>query len=118
MEINMTERASVALRERFKRYNRADSYRFTTSWYSTDSIDALRKEIQIENAKARVKELETGIKTDRQRVVVRPRLGRNNPFRQLYQYGGPLHRYSSQDIRPEHGAYFDVYVHAVYAHNR
>lgn len=38
------------------------------------------------------------------------RLGRDSPHRHLYAHGGPLHRRSSQMIKPEHASRFDVYV--------
>ena len=46
----------------------------------------------------------------RYRVMVRPRLGKNNKHSHLYAVGAPLHRYSSQTIKPEHGSRFDVYL--------
>jgi len=46
----------------------------------------------------------------RYRVRIRGRLGKNSPHRHLYAVGGPLHRDSAQDIRPEHASRFDVYV--------
>lgn len=44
-------------------------------------------------------------------LAVRPRLGRHNPNAHLYAKGGPLHRWSGQTIKREHGQRFDVYVH-------
>ncbi len=46
----------------------------------------------------------------RYRVLVRPRLGKNNKHAHLYAVGGPLKRHSAQTIRPEHGSRFDVYL--------
>lgn len=46
----------------------------------------------------------------RARVKVRGRLGKNNPSAELYRRGGPLHRFSAQEIRPEHATRFDIYV--------
>ena len=108
----MTERASVALRERFKRANRTDAYRFSTHQVTGNKIlDALRAEVKLENAQRRVKELATGKAQPRLRVVLRGRLGRDNPNAPLYRRGGKLWRYSSQTIRVEHAAHVDVYVH-------
>jgi hypothetical protein len=50
-------------------------------------------------------------------VRIRPRLGENNPYAHLYASGrgqtkrGSLHRWSSQDIKREHGTRFDVYAY-------
>lgn len=48
--------------------------------------------------------------TDKRRVSIRPRLGKDNPYNYLYRVGGsPRNRY--QMIKMAHGARFDVYVH-------
>jgi len=44
------------------------------------------------------------------RVLVKGRLGNNNPDAHLYRVGGPLHRHSAICIRPEHSTRFDVYI--------
>ena len=112
---NMTERASVALRERFKRANRTDAYRFTVPQVTGNKfIEALKHEVKVENAQRRVKELATGKAQPRLRVVLRGRLGQDNPNAPLYRRGGKLWRYSSQTIRVEHAAHVDVYVHEYY----
>jgi hypothetical protein len=49
----------------------------------------------------------------RYRIVVRGRLGKDNPNAHLYRRGGSLYRSSSQDIRPEHATRFDVYLREV-----
>jgi hypothetical protein len=111
----MTERASVALRERFNKANRTSAYRFTIPQRTDNKfLDALKHEIKVENAQRRVKELVTGQKQPRLRVVLKGRLGQDNPHAQLYRRGGKLWRYTSQTIRPEHSTRFDVYVHEVY----
>ena len=51
--------------------------------------------------------------TVRYRVVVRGRLGKNNPNAHLYRRGGSLYRSTSQDIRHEHATRFDVYLREV-----
>ena len=110
----MTERASVALRERFKKAARTEAYRFTSMSYGNVVIDDLKLEVKIENAKRRVKELETGKVLPRFRVVLKGRLGKHNVHASLYRKGGSLWRYSAQTIRPEHSTRWDVYVHEYY----
>ena len=44
------------------------------------------------------------------RLVIRPRLGKDSPFKHLYARGGPLYRTSSQTIKREHGSRFDLYL--------
>ena len=46
----------------------------------------------------------------RHRVVIRPRLGKNNPNAALYKRGGPHYQWTAQVIRKEHGTRFDIYV--------
>jgi len=85
-----------------------------------DPLIAEQKRIaRIINAKKRVFELQGigkqvtyGDRTyvERTRVVVRPRLGKNNVHAPLYRRGGALKRMSAQTIRPEHGTRFDVYM--------
>lgn len=85
-----------------------------------DPLIAEQKRVaRIINAKKRVFELQGigrqvtyGDRTyvERMRVVVRPRLGKNNVHAPLYRRGGALHRSTSQTIRPEHGTRFDVYM--------
>ena len=85
-----------------------------------DPLIAEQKRVaKILNAKRKVFELQGLAKivtygdrtyVQRNRVVVRPRLGKNNVHAHLYRVGGPLHRYNAQTIRPEHGTRFDVYL--------
>lgn len=85
-----------------------------------DPLIAEQKRVaRILNAKRKVFELQGLAKivtygdrtyVQRNRVIVRPRLGKNNVHAPLYRVGGPLHRYSAQTIRPEHGTRFDVYL--------
>jgi hypothetical protein len=110
----MTERASVALRDRFIKANRSAAYRFTSISYSNVIIDALKAEVKIANAKARVIELKTGKKQIRQRVVLKGRLGKHNIHAPLYRKGGVHWRFASITIRPEHATRWDVYVHEVF----
>jgi len=111
----MTERASVALRERFNKANRTLAYRFTVPQVTDNKIlEALRADVKIANAKLRVKELVTGKAQPRLRVALRGRLGKDNPNAPLYRRGGKLWRYSSLTIRPEHAQHVDVYVHEYY----
>lgn len=83
-------------------------------------LAALKHEVRIRNAAnhlARVTENYTG-SYKRERVVIYPRLGKNNLNRHLYAVGGDLHRPSSQRIRQEHGARFDIYLESVYQNKR
>jgi hypothetical protein len=50
----------------------------------------------------------------RYRLFIRPRLGKNNPNRALYSKFGQLWRWSSQDIKREHGTRFDLYMYKRY----
>jgi len=111
----MTERASVALRERFKKAARTEAYRFTVTRVTDNMfLTALKLEVKIENAQRRVTELTTGRAQPRQRVVLKGRLGKDNPNAPLYRRGGKLWRYSAQTIRVEHAAHVDVYVNEYY----
>ena len=49
----------------------------------------------------------------RYRVIIRGRLGKDNPNAHLYRVGGKYYRSSSQDIRHEHATRFDVYLREV-----
>lgn len=92
---------------------RTPAYRF--SIYSLDSMvmRLLKQEIKIENMKRALSELENGGPKHKKRLVVtvKPRLGKNSPFADLYRKGGKYYQRSSQTIRKEHGAHFDIYVH-------
>ena len=88
-------------------------YCFTVASMGCTEVQDLKKQVQIFNAQARLWELQDGIKLSRRRVRIRPRLGKNSQFRHLYAVGGPLKKYFSQDIRPEHGSRFDVYIQDV-----
>ena len=46
----------------------------------------------------------------RRGLRVRGRLGKGNPHRDLYAVGGPLHRFTSQDIKLEYATRVDVYL--------
>jgi hypothetical protein len=84
---------------------RTDSYVCTLSTYDESYIKSVRAMVAFQNACLKLKG-----SANRYRLVVRPRLGRNNPFRSLYARGGKYHRYTSQDIRREHGSRFDLYL--------
>lgn len=84
-------------------------------------IANIKKSIKVWNAQQRVTELQdpkfvtyswSGKQEVRTRasIRIRGRLGKDNPNAKLYRQGGPLHRYSSQDIRPEHSTRLDIYV--------
>lgn len=93
---------------------RTPAYRFTSMSYDNVMVEALKKEIKIENLRRRIVELSTGKKQSRLRVVLRGRLGKDNPNAPLYRRGGEHWRYSSITIKREHSAHFDVYVHEVF----
>jgi hypothetical protein len=98
-----------------KAYPRTDTYRFTVPQITKNQIlDALKHEVKIENAQRRVKELITGKKMPRLRVVTKGRLGKHNIHAPLYRKGGVHWRFASITIRPEHASRFDVYVHEVF----
>lgn len=86
-----------------------------------DIIASVKRSIKVWNAQRRVEELENpqfttdhwrGKQEVRRRafIRVRGRLGKDSPHAKLYRQGGPLHRYSSQDIRLEHSSRVDIYV--------
>jgi hypothetical protein len=87
----------------------------------SDLLDSIRRSIKIYNAERRVHEIEnpkfvtyswSGKQEVRRRayIRVRGRLGKDSPHAGLYRQGGPLHRYSSQEIRVEHSERVDIYV--------
>jgi hypothetical protein len=99
--------------------NRSAAYVATVYDIKDPLIAEQKKLARIINAKKRVLELSGlgkqvtyGDRTyvERMRVLVRPRLGKNNVHAPLYRVGGSLKRMSAQTIRPEHGSRFDVYM--------
>ncbi len=85
---------------------RSSSYEFTVSTADHRSIGILRAYAKMVNS------FRNRDGDDRRlRVKVRPRLGQNNPNARLYAKGGPLYRWSSMNIRKEHGTRFDVYLY-------
>lgn len=104
--------------------NRTSSYVMTVEANDPrlpDIIANIKKSIKLWNAQQRVSELEepkfveyswSGKQEVRKRafIRVRGRLGKDNPNAKLYRQGGPLHRYTSQDIRLEHSERVDIYV--------
>jgi hypothetical protein len=93
-------------------------YRASDSFAGTVDNDAEGAR-RIELARAAIgkvnAQLRAGGSKVRYRVSVKGRLGKDNPHAHLYRLGAPLHRYSSQDIRPEHSTRFDVYVYRRYS---
>lgn len=88
---------------------RTSSYVGTLSSYDEAKIGGARAEISIRNALSKHRG-----SNERWRLRVRPRLGKNSPYKHLYAVGGPLHRASAQDIKREHGVRFDMYVYQRY----
>jgi hypothetical protein len=89
------------------------NYRDTVYDLNDSIIDTLKNEVKTRNYFEKLADLENSNKfgyTTRYRLRARGRLGLNNRFAHLYAIGGKLHRYSSQDIRPEHAQRFDVYI--------
>lgn len=91
---------------------RSDTYQFTVDSPTDERIKNIRRWVKFDNLFLTYKNAD-----HRFRVKVRPRLGRNNPNAHLYAVGGHLHRFSSQDIRPEHGTRFDIYLYKQYVSN-
>jgi hypothetical protein len=90
---------------------RTSSYLGTLTTYSGEYVKGIRDTVRSFNAA-----LKDGGSLMRYRLIVRPRLGRNNPYAYLYARGGALHRYTSQDIKREHGQRFDMYLQRRYDH--
>jgi hypothetical protein len=79
-----------------------------------EKVDCIRLYVCEYNKKARAIQKSNSTPQKQYRVFFRGRLGVNNNHLHLYRRGGRLHRHSSQDIRPEHAGYFDVYVYRKY----
>lgn len=91
--------------------SRASSYICTLSTYDEEKIAAIRDMVAKTNLLNRlVDRRDIYDRPVRYRLMVRPRLGRNNPHAHLYRPGGRYYRLSSMDIRREHGARFDLYL--------
>jgi hypothetical protein len=91
---------------------RTDSYICTLSTYDEEKIEAVRQLVRSTNLLNKlVSRRDRWGRPVRYRLTIKPRLGRNSPYSHLYREGGPLHRYSSQDVKREHGARFDLYLH-------
>ena len=84
-------------------------------------IEAVKKQAKLMNLQQRMGEVMspeyrtyswTGKVEVRKRwtVRVRGRLGKNNPNAELYRYGGKLHTWTSQDVKPEHSERVDIYM--------
>lgn len=84
-------------------------------------LEQIKHSIKVYNAERRVYEIDhpkyvtfswSGKQEVRTRATlkVRGRLGKDSPHAHLYRQGGPLHRYSSQDIRVEHSERVDIYI--------
>jgi len=102
---------------------RTSAYLFTTDKLEHVDMDMVRRDARIKTLMQRAKELQQESETGKvlpyrksYRVVVRGRLGKNNPNAHLYRQGGPLKRYSCQEIRHEHSQRFDVYLRTVYTY--
>lgn len=97
---------------------RSSDYAFTTTNPNDSRIADLKLHARImgmENSIIELKNPDVAKRAfkSRYRVVVRGRLGKDNPNAHLYRAGGPLKRLTSQDIRHEHAQRFDVYLREV-----
>ena len=99
---------------------RTSAYLFTTEKLADVDMDIVRRDARIKTLLQRARELRLESDTGKVvpyrtsfRIVVRGRLGKNNPNAHLYRRGGSLYRMSSQDIRHEHSQRFDVYLREV-----
>jgi hypothetical protein len=90
---------------------RTGAYVGTFTTYNEEYVKGIRNAVRAFNVN-----LKADGSTRRYRLTIRPRLGRNNPYAYLYARGGALHRYSSQDIKREHGQRFDMYLQQRYDH--
>ena len=97
---------------------RTSDYAFTTTNPNDSRIADLKLHALIMGMENKIIELKNpdvakrAFKS-RYRVLVRGRLGKDNPNAHLYRVGGPLKRSTSQDIRHEHAQRFDVYLREV-----
>ena len=73
-------------------------------------VNVVRRTIKTVNMRNRETARWTKTKPVQYFVRVRGRLGKDNPNAHLYRRGGPLYRYTSQDIRVEHSERVDVYI--------
>jgi hypothetical protein len=90
----------------------SDSYRYTVDMATDESIAITRRSVKVANLYAKADAIEKGAdRYTRLSIRVRPRLGADSPFAGLYKVGAKHWRRTSQDIRPEHGSRFDVYVY-------
>lgn len=87
---------------------RSKSYIDTVGNYepALEYVDVVRNTVRKVND-----QLKSSGSFDRYRVVLRGRLGKNNPNALLYRRGGKLYRWSSITIRPEHASHFDIYIY-------
>ena len=90
---------------------RTDTYICTLSAYDEEKIAAIRELVSKTNLLNKlVDRRDRWSRPVRYRLMIRPRLGRNNPAAHLYRPGGKYYRLTSQDIRREHGQRFDLYL--------
>lgn len=99
------------------------SYEDSESAQAYDKTLSVGEEVEIEEAKARTDSYIGTVHKDdpdydkkvsdmKKQAVGGSRVRGRSPkpeFKHLYKKGGPLHRFTSQDIKPEHGARVDVY---------
>lgn len=99
---------------------RTSSYLATVIHPNSFTVERLKQDARVENARRRYMELagaegarlktESGFWVKRRRIVCKGRLGKNNPYAPLYRKGGIHWRPAAMNIRPEHATRFDVYA--------
>ena len=90
---------------------RTSSYICTLLSYDEEKIAAIRELVTKTNLLNKlVNRRDRWSRPVRYRLMIRPRLGRNNPAAHLYRPGGNYYRLTSQVIRREHGSRFDLYL--------
>ena len=66
-------------------------------------------ETDTQSTKLRVAEIIRATFKNPRGLRIRGRLGPDSPYADLYRVGGPLHRYTAQDIKVKHSSRVDVY---------
>ena len=98
---------------------RSSAYKATVMDLNDPLIDTVKKLAKILNLKEKTNELTGNVKLKeycgrkyarRSKVLVRGRLGKDNPNAYMYRRGGQHWRPTSMDIRKEHASRFDLYV--------
>jgi hypothetical protein len=101
-----------------KRETEHMTYRNSNSFVGVVNNDA-EGAYRIKLAREKISEVNSQLRANgsrtRCRLVVKGRLGKNNPNARHYRRGGKYWHYSSIDIRSEHATRFDIYVYRRYS---